>query len=363
MTYARARLWLGISTVGFWVTLSVVALWLRLPDWVSHLGILQLIPSAIAAYVLVSFPFDLLGGYLLPRRYNRFDDPFKYWVFSWLKGVLTQSVSLCLLSILLWQVLSLNNLLWSLLAVVGLQLYLAVFQPVMASWVGRIKPVSLANGQKVWQSRDRGFTGGVSALGQSVMPEQWASSLESTQLSWLQTRRNVLAASLMNGLGAMAAVGFNTVGFLLVNQWFHLQYQSPSDWLTLVFGFTIWSFIGVLILPSMSQRAALGLDAKLPVDNVTHDVVASTIKQLDRWQDEEPARHPWIQRIFHPLPSVEQRLNQAQSSTETSKSSFLLWHVARRALYYSWPMMNLISRAVHCNIGRPDLWVFLPAEG
>ena len=37
MSYARARLWLGISSVGFWVVLSLLGLALGLPQaWVER---------------------------------------------------------------------------------------------------------------------------------------------------------------------------------------------------------------------------------------------------------------------------------------------------------------------------------------
>jgi len=38
------------------------------------------------------------------------------------------------------------------------------------------------------------------------------------------------------------------------------------------------------------------------------------------------------------------------------------WHAARTALYLSWAGVGLLGRAVHCNLGRPEVWVFLPSD-
>ena len=41
----------------------------------------------------------------------------------------------------------------------------------------------------------------------------------------------------------------------------------------------------------------------------------------------------------------------------------LAWHLARTALYLSHAGLSLLPRAVHCNAGRPELWVYLPSDG
>jgi hypothetical protein len=359
MTYARSRLWLGITTVGFWVVFCIIALRLNLPNLAQSYPILLVIPTSILAYIVISFPFDFMGGYSLPKKYNRTSHSFQQWLFSWVKGISAQGLCLLVLSLVLWQVCSFNQFWTQVLGVIGLQLCLAIFQPVFAAWIGQFEKIKKSNGQKVWKSEDIGFTGGVTALGQSIIPEQWQAALDDEQLSWVQQRRDAIAKQPVNLFGVFLAIGFNTAGFITITNLFGLQFQYSSDWMTLVFGFTLWSFLGVLVLPVVSQMAALRLDSENQ-NNTAPAVITSTVTQLDKWQDEEPARHPWIQRIFHPLPSVEQRINLIDEPKKTSTSGF--WHAARRALYYSWPMMNLINRAVHCNVGRPDLWVFLPSE-
>ena len=73
--------------------------------------------------------------------------------------------------------------------------------------------------------------------------------------------------------------------------------------------------------------------------------------------DGEHARKPWVEKIFHPTPST---LNRAQKAR---RYRWAPWHIARTMLYLSWFSGGLLSRSVHCNVGRPDLWVMTPTDG
>ena len=66
---------------------------------------------------------------------------------------------------------------------------------------------------------------------------------------------------------------------------------------------------------------------------------------------------PSSRAIFYPVPSAETRLRQmAHPST-----GFGSGNLARSNLYYSCATFTLLGRAVHCNVGRPALWVFPPS--
>ena len=79
--YGRARLWLGISAVGTVVTLSALGLAADAPGrvlqaieptlWGQVLGLM----AFVLVYAAVQLPFDVAGGYLLPRRYGRSHPP------------------------------------------------------------------------------------------------------------------------------------------------------------------------------------------------------------------------------------------------------------------------------------------------
>ena len=66
-----------------------------------------------------------------------------------------------------------------------------------------------------------------------------------------------------------------------------------------------------------------------------------------------------VESIFHPIPSLESR----RRALGDSPRGLAPWHVARTAIYLSIAGMNPLHRLVHCNVGRPELWVFLPADG
>jgi hypothetical protein len=81
------------------------------------------------------------------------------------------------------------------------------------------------------------------------------------------------------------------------------------------------------------------------------------ITALDDLQDRERNRPPWVEAIFHPVPSVTQRLRGPHS---LGLNGF--WDAARTSVFLSAAGLGLLGRAVHCNCGRPALWVFLPGD-
>jgi hypothetical protein len=38
------------------------------------------------------------------------------------------------------------------------------------------------------------------------------------------------------------------------------------------------------------------------------------------------------------------------------------YRITRMALFLGWAQLSWLSRAVHCNIGRSDLWVLMPGD-
>ena len=91
-SYARARLWVGITGVGSIVLLSLLLLFLGAPTqlFAETSGLLNEargVALFLGAIALLALPFDVLGGLLLPRAFGRSTDDAWDFAFSWVRGV------------------------------------------------------------------------------------------------------------------------------------------------------------------------------------------------------------------------------------------------------------------------------------
>jgi len=136
--------------------------------------------------------------------------------------------------------------------------------------------------------------------------------------------------------------------------------DSVAELVGTALGFTLWIFVGLLLLPSPSRAATFRADEAIARDDETRRAWSETLATLDRMQDDEPERSPGLGSVFHPVPSAERR----RRALERRRSARpLAWNLARISLYLSNAGLSLLPRAVHCNVGRPELWVFLPCDG
>ena len=113
----------------------------------------------------------------------------------------------------------------------------------------------------------------------------------------------------------------------------------------------------MLLLPTLSRPAVLAAD-RWAVARAERDLTMRALTWLDARQEDEPDRSRLIETIFHPVPSLSRRLRGLDGSPNPSGA----WQAARLSLFAGWAGLGLLGRAVHCNIGRPDLWVFLPGD-
>ncbi len=121
-------------------------------------------------------------------------------------------------------------------------------------------------------------------------------------------------------------------------------------------GFTLWSFLGLLTQPTLSRQASYAIDCELMKRGAEPETFHETLQMLDRLQDDEPKRSALIETIFHPVPSLDNRRGESASTFP------IAWHAARMTLFVSCSCMGMLVRAVHCNVGRPELWVMLPTD-
>ncbi|MBZ0285610.1 MAG: hypothetical protein K8L97_33070 [Anaerolineae bacterium] len=386
MTYARARRYLGIASVGFWVILSAVALLTNLPTTLFPLP--ELDPSAsaqrvlilIGAYILLSLPFDLLGGYVLPHRFSRPAPAFPAYIIGWLRGVLVQGIIMFAVGMLLITAGKQSGSLFLVAVIAGivmlgllaLQIWIAwlsggfkVIKPDLSAYAKVLKRwnLELPEDIAVFKGNDIGFVGalvGLPGLEKLVLPAHWLEKLNEEQLAAQIVRRIGAVQRGGRERGVYLALAWNLIGFYIAGSLAGTEAVTNARGLfTTVLYFNLWSFLGLLVLPSFSRPGVYQVDRFAKKAGIPHDVLDQVVIDLDKLQDDEPARSRLVETIFHPIPSVENRLEHLAHKGTGGWGS---WHGARMALFLSWACLGCLSRAVHCNVGRPELWAMLPGD-
>ena len=152
------------------------------------------------------------------------------------------------------------------------------------------------------------------------------------------------------------AITCNTSGFTCANLLCSSPVGSLAWLIEFISWFNLWTFFSLLILPTFSRAASSWVDHQLVSLKVPKAVVIHAAETMNVLQDNERSRSMLIETIFHPIPSVERR------SRERPLVPIKTWQVARTSLFVSWAGLSLLARAVHCNVGRPDLWLLLPSD-
>lgn len=382
MTYARSRLWLGITSVG---TIVCVCTWLLVSGLIP-----QVFPTAtdwgvsdlwfIAAFVggilLIAFPFDVIGGYILPNRYARQDIALREFIGSWFIGVTLQATLYIASGLAILAVGRMGGL-WAVVALLPVCFLIYVF--VQGSLIRLLTPGYLTHSSfrlqeveetlkawglrqwpiKVIRNTDVGFTGGICGLPareKIVIPYSWLEKLSPNQLAVAIARRAIAIQSGSRNLGLVLASLWILFGFAFSASLPGAGVETVAELIATCCWFTLWTFFGLLILPTVSRTATYRIDKLALEHGVPKSLLTSTLTALDRLQDDEPQRPTAVETIFHPVPSISNRI------TTRDDSSLGAWNLVRTVLFLSWCCMGLLSRAVHCNAGRPELWVMLPTD-
>ncbi len=390
LTYARARLWLGISGVGFWVMLSTATIFFGLGDRLlavqPPLYDIKVLSIFLLIYIGLSAPFDFLGGYWLPHRFHRSAPALHQFLFAWLRGVIGQALILLFSGLIILAAGRAGGRIGSMIAVVSVMIFLLAVQGILARWIGGLRAVSMdlqpyqakldewqvqMPRTMVYRVTDPAFVGGFIGLPDRetlVLPSSWLQSQQGVmrfnalppETVVLQIIRRLAVLERGNRWrGILLALVWNGVGFYLATWLPRAGVNTVVEVINTACGFTLWSFLGLLILPTFSRPAVFASDAFALQRGVPMAVLEKSITSLDKLQDDEPSRSTWIETIFHPIPSVNSRITALQ---QNSGEFYGAWQSARVALFLSWGCVGLLSRAVHCNSGRPELWVLFPGD-
>jgi len=374
--YGRARLWLGITAVGTIVTVASIGLICDASGSYERLiasfdlGSEASLLIFTTGYAAIHLPFDIIGGYLLPRYFNRLHPPLLRFLLGLLRGVSAHVMTLFLTAnainlagrfggltltvatslLIIWLLLLCRLKLASIFAQLNFKL---ADRKLPAT--GMALPIVYA------KNHDEGFTGGVAGAFKPtglIIPMKWCELLNPAELAFASRRRLIAIETGSWRRGRAAAIGFTLTGVAIAG---FLAGQdrlgTVAGTIDLSFWFTLWSFIGLLSLPTLSRQSVIAIDQLACVDGISSNVMRSTTRRLNELQDGEGQRPGLVEAIFHPIPSVEKRLRLLSMSRHKGT-----WDVARTTVYLSLSGLGLLSRAVHCNCGRPSLWVFLPVD-
>jgi uncharacterized protein YbjT (DUF2867 family) len=381
--YGRARLWLGMSGVGTIVVVAIAGLAFGLPA--------RLLPAAgaslrtatvglagfVLAYAGLHLPFDLFGGYLLPRRYGRRRLSLQNFWLGLARGVGVHSVVLFTAACTLLLAGRAAGALGVFAAGAALVLVLLGLRIAVAAALAPLELTpSLPSGNDVpvgtpqatpmlptfmGESDDEGFTGAVVGVVRPqlhLLPLRWREVLDADAFATAVQRRQMAVQSGAWWRGRMLAIGFTLLGIALAAAIVGDQRLATAEGIvTFSLVFTLWSFLGLLILPTPSRRGVAEVDQRMLAAGCQRATLARTIGLLDDLQDRERERSTLVETIFHPIPSVQSRLRGPRATGVTG-----YWDAARTAVYVSAAGIGLLGRAVHCNCGRPSLWAFLPLD-
>ena len=330
----------------------------------------------VLAYAGLHLPFDLFGGYLLPCRYGRRHLPFGSFVASLARGVVVHSSLIFLVAFTLLLAGRAGGSLGVIVAGAAVMLVLLGLRIAVATALAPLELTpSLPSAHEpvadeqplpalptfMAESDDEGFTGAVVGVARPrlhLLPLRWREVLDAEAFATAAQRRQMAIESGAWWRGRMLAIGFTLLGIVLAAFIVGDRRLATAEGIvTFSLVFTLWSFLGLLTLPTPSRRGVEEIDQRMLASGCHRATLARTIESLDDLQDRERERMALVETIFHPVPSVEARLRGTHA---TGVAGF--WDAARTAVYVSLAGLGLLGRAVHCNCGRPSLWAFLPLD-
>ncbi len=370
-SYPRARLMLGIAAVGSIVTVGASGLVLDAAGWLDAVantggyGDLKALGIYLGFFLLLGTLFDLVGGRLLPVAYGRPTQTRGEFAIGLARGIFLHGSIQFLCAWGLLQSLRSGGWLMATGFLVACLLALTVAQRTLAKWVGDAREEERspfhAKAVGTLSSAEEGFAGGITGLPgreRIDMPSRWKLEWPAGRIQLALARRCYAVQSGLYLKGVTLAVGWNVAGAALAAWVIGTPEGRVSEVVIFSLLVTLWNFVGLLVLPTASRNAVIAMDREMRRQGRSAEDLAEFAAECARRQDGEIARNDRVETFFHPIPSLEQRW----VGLEAGAGRFAGWNASRQMLYYSWPLLGMVSRAVHGNVGRPIFWVMPPAD-
>lgn len=373
MSAATARLWTGIGAVGSLLVVAVLAVSLDLPGRLLPATRMPPIAEAVSiAGLVVGFiglllPFDLIGGLLIPAACEDQPPHPGAWAKSWLRGVGVQAVLFTLTLFVYLQIGREVGTPWLTALFAVVQVSLLAGQELIWRVMTQNRPVAEVDEQTTLVThRDQRFAGGVTGLPgfeTILLPQRWKQQLDQSTLQTIVSRRKLAVRSGGRSRGVLMAMLWNLTCFALAVVLSGPPVTSVADLARVYSWYLLLSFGGLILLPTINRSAVVRLDRRCAGDQIGNPDRVTALKDaitaMDRMTERDPVRSARSESIFQPIPCPERR-GQLLDQAESKDTSF--WNVARTTLYLSWAFAGPLSRAVHCNVGRPELWALLPTD-
>lgn len=368
MNVELARRRLGAGGVGLVVVLSAIAYLYQLPStFFPHFGgpwyaDFAALAAFYLAYAAISLPFDVMGGFLIPWQVQGRSRPFPVFLLEWARGAGVQGIVMTLAGLAVLEA----GKQWGYWATVGtvlvLQVALVAGQTSLAQLTGGLAaakaPAERLNAE-VFESADAGFCGGVAGLPgmeRVVAPQRWLRSRSPEALEAELQRRAGVVATGTRRRGVLAALGWNLGGYMISAAMPWVRLDSVYGVLQVFLGCTLWSFLGLLVLPAFSRAGVLEADRWAVGHGASPESVVLATTGIGGFEDEGLPEARGIARWFRAAPAREERLKALDEGRKTTGA----WQASQMALYLSWAHFGLLSRMAHGIAGRPALWVIPP---
>jgi len=242
-------------------------------------------------------------------------------------------------------------------------IFLLLFQSFLLKFVSGIKLTKSEDKDVVVAvSLDSGFTGSVvdSLAGPfSVVP----STDKERDSKYTKLRQSSIKKLQSTFARLFLPIAINSIGSIFAL--YHLSAYAASpvrDVIIYSLWATVWSFICLLFLPYFNRQAVLTLDRYLIETGLNRLEFEHAVSSADLKGEEEYSRTASVQSVFYPIPAPKNRIENFASGKQNPQFWIAFHQVARRTLYSSLGFGGFLSRSVHCNVGRPELWIISPSD-
>jgi hypothetical protein len=365
----------------FWAALACAGLFYEWPSQMFPAEPASLFVEAkwwaliVAAYVAIMLPFDILGGYVLPKLGKQPDAPFfKFWK-QLMRGVLAHALIFFLSGVLIMEVGKLYGT-WGVMgALVGYSLLLLLLQGPLARWLGnyqitasdtdslRGKLGELITRQiAVVRSEDQVFAGGVTGLPwaeKTIVPAHWMEQMPEEQLRAQILRRVGVVRTRSRHRGVLLAMVWNLYGFWSASLFAGAGVDNVQGLFLTSMAFVVWMCFGQVVLCNFSKSGVVEADRYAAQNGISTEVLESALQQEIKWSRGGEADMGLVERMLSSSMPLKQRLESLQLDSIGVPGA---WESVRLAQFLSWACLGWFSRADYAVCGQPQNWALQTNE-